>query len=436
MTRIFGGEFVCVICVFVYHACIHGSSVEARPPRQSSFMARGLLCRNTWRLSDVKCLFASRIQISKLRFVAALGTLNFDLWPTIAGNTCIENSLRAKPSTSMPPQDDEDVPDVGPGAGRGDCESALLATEATINNSQSQQDAVLPEVGAVTSTEINAEEDDDTTFITAESQTHADDLATTCSGASPPSPGSNFRRGGVAEAEEVCEQNRHGMSAGGAGALTDADARSALLTFSGPDEKYPVEEALNVQVALAACAHDEHGNSNTCAVSDDSFTNAAAATAGARGDASTISSTRGDASTATIPTPLASASASGEVSSSLSGTTLTSTWTAGVLSSMGGDGNGNDSTREDAADFTNRTATAINQSIHDTPGAFYVTPSTARGTRTQVPMAKKMPPAQELLAAAAATATATTTAIMTCRQGRDKRPPVQILSLSRMRRLG
>ena len=96
----------------------------------------------------------------------------------------------------MPPQDDEALPDVAPGAGRGDCESALIATEATNNNSQSQQDAVLQEVGAVASTENNAEEDADTAFITAESQTHADDLATSCS---------NFRRGGVAEAEEVCE---------------------------------------------------------------------------------------------------------------------------------------------------------------------------------------------------------------------------------------
>jgi len=310
---------------------------------------------------------------------SSVGRWELGSWIAIAGTTCIEDSLRAKPI--MPPQEDEALPDVGPGAGRGDCESsALIATEVTNNNSQSQQDAVLPEVGAVASTENNAEEDGDTTFITAESQTHADDLATTCSGASPPSPGSNFRRGGDAEAEEVCEQNRHGMSAGGAGALTDADARSSLSTFSGPDKKYTDEEALNVQIALAACAHDEQGNSNTCAGSDASFTDSAAATAGARGDASTISGARGDGSTTTTPATLASASASGEVSSSLSGTTLTSTWTAGVLSSipdeddMGGDGNGNDSTREDATDFTNRTATAIDQSIHDTPGAFYVTP--------------------------------------------------------------
>ena len=284
------------------------------------------------------------------------------MWSAIAGTTCIEDSLRAK--SVMPPQDDEALPDaVVPAAGRDDCESALLVTEATNNNSQSQQDAVPPVVGAVASTENNAGEDGDITIITAESRTHADDLiATTCSGASPPSPGSNFRRGGVAEEEE---QNRV--------------ARPALSTSSGLDKKYPDEEALNVQVALAACAHDERGNSNTSCTggSDDSFTDAAAATAGTRGDASTISS---------IPTSLASASASGGVSSSLSGTTaITSTLTAGVLSSipyeddMGGDGNGNDGTREDTPDFSERTATAIRRSIHDTPGAFYVDPINVAG---------------------------------------------------------
>ena len=302
------------------------------------------------------------------------------MWSAIAGTTCTEDSLRAKSICQiMPPQDDEALPDaVVPAAGRDDCESALLVTEATSNNSQSQQDAVPPVVGAVASTANNAGEDGDITIITAESRTHADDhIATTtrtCSGASPPSPGSNFRRGGVAEAEE---QNR----------VADADVRSALSTSSGLDKKYPDEEALNVQVALTACSHDKRGNSNTSCTggSDDSFTDAAAATAGTRGDASTISSTRGDASTiSSIPTSLASASASGGVSSSLSGTTLSSTWTAGVLTSIpdndeGGDGNGNDGTREDTPDFSEQTATAIRRSIHDTPGAFYVTPINVAG---------------------------------------------------------
>jgi len=140
--------------------------------------------------------------------------------------------------------------------------------------------------------------------------------------------------------------------------------------------KNDYDKALDIQVALAACAGDEQGSSNTG--SDGSSTDAVAV-AGTIGDASTISSARGDASSIT-PTALASTSASGGVSSP-SGTT-SSSWTAGVLSSIpnddddSGDGNEDgDSTREDISGFDNRTATAIRRSIHETPGAFYVIPT-------------------------------------------------------------
>ena len=225
----------------------------------------------------------------------------------------------------MPPEESDSMSDAS-------------ADQAHGNAWNSTEQAQFQEVGTSTSAGNNASEDGDTTNTTASSgveiQAAADDLAAAESGvrsAGSPVPAAESNTStsaGVAEAEDDEHNQSHvisnGHAAGGANGVV------------GNDKDYAEESYVHTEVAPSTAGEEGHANG------DDSAT-----------DVAVIPSTRGEAS------------AGDETSFS-------------AIPSSGNDNNvPTCAPQEDTAHLNNRTVAAIRRSIHETPGAFYVTPINA-----------------------------------------------------------